>query len=306
MREQSAGASAGAPVPAAVQQPAPRMDGYGPEILLPAKDTTDAEVARVGDRVLRKSHVYDRLLAASPDASLEVVDLLILDILVAEQALSHGISVDPEYVEALASAEENQLKKQVLSQFGGQVEYAEYVRNTFQMLPEEYLLVLRLRVAQLLYYSYTIRYLAMLEDRVQVRFLANKNRTVLEDVVDRVSKGADFATLARRFSEDETTRREGGLLAPFGAGFPHPIAEPAMELKRGELSPIIEADVGGSPRYYLVYCLERFAKREVTFPEVHAELDGDLERHPLTRLEQEAFALRYRGEMEARKGREGR
>ncbi len=303
-QQRSAGTALG-PVPASVQQPVPEIDDYGPEILLPAKNTTDEEVARVGDRVLRKSHIYDRLLSASPDTSLEVVDLLILDILVAEMALVHGIRVDPDRVESLAQSEEDQVRQQVEIQFGGRVEFESYIASTFQMSLEEYRRLMRLRVAQQLYHGYAIRYPPMLENRVQVRFLANKDPEVLEDVIDRVTRGADFATLARRYSEDET-RRDGGLLAPFGAEFPHPIAEPAMKLQRGELSPVIRAEVGGSPRYYLVYCLQSFEKREVTFEEVREELDEDLVRHPVQRLEREAFALRYRGEMESRKPREGR
>ncbi len=294
------------PLPASVQQPVPEIDDYGPEILLPAENTVDEEVARVGDRVLRKSHIYDRLLSASPETSLEVVDLLILDILVAEIALLHEIRVDPERVELLAQSEEDQVRQQVEIEFGGKVEFGSYVASTFQISLEEYRRLMRLRVAQQLYHGYAIRYPAMLEDRVQVRFLANKDSEVLKDVIERVTRGADFATLARRYSEDERTRRNGGLLAPFGAEFPHPIAEPAMKLQKGELSPVIQADVGGSPRYYLVYCLERFEKREAKFEEMREELDEDLVRHPVQRLEREAFALRYRGEMEGRKPREGR
>jgi hypothetical protein len=290
-----------APVSATVRQPVQEIGDYGPDILLPPEDSVDEEVARVGDRVLRKSHIYDRLLSASPEASLEVVDLLILDILVAEMALAHGIRVDPDRVELLAQAEEDALREHVAEQFGGQIEFGEYVRTTFQMSAEEHSRLLRLRMAQLLYYGYAIRFSAMLEDRVQVRFLAHKDRAEVEDLVDRLSKGADFATLARLHSEDERTRRDGGLLPPFGVAGPEPIAEPAMKLQEGELSPIIEADAGGVPHYYLVYCLKRIERRQVTFEEVREELDEDLTRQPVTRLEREAFALRYRGEMESRK-----
>jgi parvulin-like peptidyl-prolyl isomerase len=290
----------GVPVSAAVRQPVQEIGDFGPDILLPAEESLDEEVARVGDRVLRKSHVFDRLLTASPQASLEVIDLLILDILVAERALALGIVVDPQRVESLARAEEDGLREQV-AQFGEQIEFETYVKNTFQMSLEEYSRFLRIHTAQLLYYGYAIRFSAMLEDRVQVRFLANQDRAVVEDLVDRVSKGADFATLARRFSEDDRTSRDGGLLPPFGTAGPEPIAEPAMKLREGELSPIIEAEAGGIVHYYLVYCLKRFERRQVTFEEVRQELDEDLMLHPVTKLEREAFALRYRTEMESGK-----
>ncbi len=87
----------------------------------------------------------------------------------------------------------------------------------------------------------------------------------------------------------------------FGVSGPEPIAEPAMKLRAGGLSPIIEAEAGGVTHYYLVYCLKRFERRQVTFEEVRQELDEDLMRHPVTKLEREAFALRYRTEMESGK-----
>lgn len=289
-----------------VHQPVQELDDYGPEFLLPDENTSDDVVATIAGRVLRKSHIYDRLLLVSPDASLEVVDLLVLDILVAEMAMAHDIRVDPAKVDGFAKAEEDRLQETIDVEFDGKLSFEEFVRSTFEMSVEEHRQLKRRQAARLFYLGYAIRYPAMLEDRVQVRFMANKDRQVLQDVVDRVSRGADFATLARRYSEDETTRRDGGLLTPFGAGFPHPITEPALRLQEGELSPIIEADVGSSVRYYLVYCLKRFDKRDVTFEEVREELDRDLVQHPVTRLEIEAFTLRYRPELESRIPREGR
>jgi parvulin-like peptidyl-prolyl isomerase len=216
----------------------------GPEILLPRADEPDAEVARVGDLVLRKSHAYTRLLSAHPKLALSAVDLLVTDVLVARHAEQHGIRVSEERVEQLAAEEEQQVREQVATELGSQMDLETYVWRIFGMRLGDWRNTLRLRTAQRLYQSYVIRYLATREDRVQVRFLVHKDRKVAQEVVDKVRGGADFATLALRWSEDPS-RRDGGMLPPFGRTFQHPVVDVAFGLQRGQVSDPFESPHGG-------------------------------------------------------------
>jgi parvulin-like peptidyl-prolyl isomerase len=270
----------------------------GPEILLPRADEPDAEVARVGDLVLRKSHAYTRLLSAHPKLALSAVDLLVTDVLVARHAEQHGIRVSEERVEQLAAEEEQQVREQVATELGSQMDLETYVWRIFGMRLADWQRTAELRIAQRLYQGYVIRYLALREDRVVVRYIVHKDRTVLEDAAQKVREGADFATLARRLSEDPL-RRDGGLLPPFGSGFPHPVAEQALQLKPGQLSPVFERSSGGASRHYLVYCLRQLPGRSVTFDEVRDEIDRELEQKPLSPIETNAYTLRWRGAVEA-------
>ncbi|MGE3171085.1 MAG: peptidylprolyl isomerase [Planctomycetota bacterium] len=286
---------------AVVQEPQPvrPVQGYGPEVLLPDPKSPDAEVARVGDLSLRQSQAFARLLDAEPKLALYAVDLLVYDVLVAQHARQYGIQVDAARVRELADREESQLLRRVQSELGGQVEFADYVWRIFGMRLADWQRAAELRIAQRLYHGYVIRYLALREDRVVVRYIVHKDRQVLEDAARKVREGADFATLALRLSEDEL-RRDGGLLPPFGEGFPHPVAEAALKLQPGELSPVFEKSARGSARFYLVYCLERLAGREAAFADVRAEIDRELEQKPLTPIETNAYTLRWRGALEAK------
>lgn len=287
-------------LPVAPPQIAPMLppelpEGLGPEILLPSPDSVDGEVARVGELSLRESHAYRRLLSAHPKLALSAVDLLVFDVLVARHAEQFGIRVSEERVEHLAAQEEQELRRQVQNELPD-VAFGDYVWRLFGMREDAWRSTLRLRTAQRLYQGYVIRYLALREDRVQVRFLVNKSRDVAQEVADKVRVGADFATLALRSSEDPS-RRDGGLLPPFGRGFRHPAATHAFELQKGEVSNPFEAEWGGEKRWFVVYCLGHQPGRDVPFAEVRAEIDADLEDQPITPLETTAYTMRWRNLM---------
>ncbi|MCA8948459.1 MAG: peptidylprolyl isomerase [Planctomycetes bacterium] len=287
----------------APQEPDHSSSELGPEILLPPPDSTDQEVARVGELSLTRSHAFARLMLADPKLALSAVDLLVFDVLVARHAEEHQIRVDPQRVEELAAGEEKRMREQVTAELGGEMDFPAYVFSMFGMRLDDWQRTLRLRTAQRLYQGYVIRYLALREDRVLVRFLVHRDEKIAREVYDKVRAGADFATLALRWSEDG--RRDGGLLPAFGRGFPHPVAEVAFALQKGEVSAPFERTIGGEPRWFVVYCLDRYAGRDVPFAAVRAEIDRDLEQKPLTQLETSAYALRWRGatETEVRNGR---
>lgn len=281
-------------VPPALPKPAP---GLGPEILLPKAEAEDVEVARIGDLVLRRSHAYTRLLSAHPKLALSAVDLLVFDVLVAHHAQQFGVTVDPARIEQLAAAEEAQIRDQVKAELGGELEFGGYVWRLFGLRESDWQQTLRLRTAQRLYQGYVIRYLALREDRVQVRFLVHQDQAVAQEVATKVRAGADFATLALQRSEDPS-RRDGGLLPPFGRGFQHPVAAAAFGLGKGEVSAPFRASWGDEQRWFVVYCLDQLPGREVRFESVRDEIDSDLEQRPVSPLETTAYTLRWRGELE--------
>jgi hypothetical protein len=311
----AAGAAAAAPVPAtaeaaasrstppaaapqgpATQDPVP-VPEPGPEILLPDAAASDDEVARVGDVVLRKSHAYTRLFTADPKLALTAVDLLVFDVLVARHAREFGIRLAAARVAELATAEEQQVRQQVRRELGTELDFAGYVRRIFGMRLEDWQQVTRLRTAQRLYQGYVIRFLAMREDRVVVRYVVHKDEQVARDVAEKVREGADFATLALRWSEDGY-RRDGGLLPAFSRGFPHPVAETAFTLQKGQVSAPFKAKVGEDERWFVVYCLDRLPGRDVAFAQVRDEIDRDLALRPLAPIEMNAYTLRWRGLVE--------
>ena len=284
----------------AAQDPAPATrptpPDLSPAILVPAAQT-DGVIARAGPVELTKAHVYDRLLESDPRNARRLIDLMVLDALIAEQAKRHQIRVDPAQIEVLAAAEEKQLRTQVEKELAGRMTFAEYLGRQLGMTEDEYRRWLVLNLARKVYREYVARYLATVEDRVQVRYLVTSDAAVAADCSKRARVGADFASLALKFGEDES-RQDGGLLPPFGKGFRHPVAGAAFQLQPGQVSDPVLIEQGGGRRWYVVYCLKRMPGRQVGFAEVRAELDREMTARPMTPFEFDAFYLQLRGAAE--------
>jgi parvulin-like peptidyl-prolyl isomerase len=282
---------AAAAVPAALAAPpAPASSAIDPEVLLPAADSTDDVVARVGDIAIHERHVYEHLLKTEPAAPRKLVEVMVLDAQVAQAARLWGISLDGPEVERLAGEQENKLRADVTRQLGESMSFERYLERQFGMSIGEYRDWLRTKLIRELYRQYVLRYAALREERVEVRYIVNADRKVLDDVEEKVRQGASFATLAQRHTEDQN-RMDGGLLPPFGRGFDHPVADVALGLSIGELSEVFMREVQGAKRWYLVYCLRRIPGRAVEFATVKEEIERDMESHPLTEMEFRAASL---------------
>lgn len=249
----------------------------------------------MGDLVLRESHGFRSMLAADPKIALSAIDLMVFDALVARHAVEFGIAVDEVAVGAEAAREEAEYERQVRDELGPKVTLADYVWRIQGMRIEEWRRIAKLRAARRAYHGLVIRYLALRENRAQVRCIAHRDKALLEGLAQQVREGADFATLAARHGEDGL--RDGGLLPTFDSSFPHPAARVAFDLQPGQLA-LTSAGEGVDQRHFLVYCLQRIPGRPLPYPEVRAEIEADLKARPLTAVETNAYTLRWRAESE--------
>lgn len=293
-----------APAPR-IEQPPVRLtaadvgdDDLAPAILRPRATSQDGEVARVGERAVFKRDVYDRMLETNPQQARDLVDNLVLDLLVADLAERYGIRVAPADIDQKLAEEEKQLRERVATEWKGELDYDRYLLQQFGMDAAEYARWRRLTLARTLYRQYAIRYHAMRGERVQVRYIVCSDRALLEDIRRQVKDGASFARLALRHSEDES-RKDGGLLPPFGAGLKHPIADLALTLPEGALSEVIEREADSQRRFYLVTCLRRIPADGRSFAELRQELDEDIKARPLSRFDFHAFYFQLRGAAES-------
>lgn len=283
-----------APRPRWAEPAAPQdSDGaFAPSILVPHGERTDEVIASVGDVQIRKSDVYDRMLDNDRRAARLWVDLLVLDVVVADMAREYGITVGRSEVEALVAEEEKLLRTQVEVERGEDASFDDFLEREFGLTLDEYRSFLALDLARGRYRGLVMRYVGTREDRVEVRFIVHSDAEVLEDLRKRIVAGADVAALARQYSEDRT-RVDGGRLGPFGRRFQHPIARAAFELEAGDVSAVLTFDDRGRTRHAVVYCLRRLPARDEPFANVRDELVRDLERRPITPFEQNAFVVQY-------------
>ena len=90
---------------------------------------------------------------------------------------------------------------------------------------------------------------AQVNDKAKQAALAKLN-----DIRAQVLAGADFATLAKQYSEDPGSAKEGGYLGFFKRGELVPEYEAAsMKLEPGQLSPVVQSQFG----FHLIQFIER-------------------------------------------------
>ena len=273
----------------------------GPQVLMPTAVPDDAEVMSIGGFAIHKSHLYDRLFEVNPFETKKNVDSLVFDILLAKEAQERGIYVDAKQVDEMIATEESSLAKQVEEDWGGVLTFDEYLQQNLGVNLEVHRLLQRRRLARRLFRYYVIRYLALLEDRVQVRIISHRDRATIDKAMGQAREGADFHSLALRISEHTDTQRRGGLVAPFSRSSKWVFAAAAFELAPGEVSDVLEVTNDGVTHHYLLYCTQHMPGRQVPFREVKEELDADWLKNPIINEEANDLYVRLRSASEALK-----
>lgn len=103
----------------------------------------------------------------------------------------------------------------------------------------------------------------------------DSKETQIRDLYTQLTEDdADFADLAKQYSEDERSKKRGGKINWLAADrLPEDFTEPVFNLKKGELSEPFQTSIG----WYLVEMLDHQEKRPQTFDEVADEIRDHLE-----------------------------
>ncbi len=97
-----------------------------------------------------------------------------------------------------------------------------------------------------------------------------KAKTQTDDLLAQLKKGADFAELAKKFSQDPGSAPNGGDLGFFSKGRMVPaFEEAAFGLKPGQTSGVVETPFG----YHIIRVSEAKAGRDLEYAEVKAQIE---------------------------------
>jgi parvulin-like peptidyl-prolyl isomerase len=101
----------------------------------------------------------------------------------------------------------------------------------------------------------------------------NQRRARAADLLNQLKRGADFAALARRYSDDPGTRERGGDLGRFTRDTHTPrFDEAAFALTPGQLSQVVETEYG----FHIIKAIEHHSERVRRFDEVRGQIDQQL------------------------------
>ena len=111
-----------------------------------------------------------------------------------------------------------------------------------------------------------------------------KAKTQADDLLAQLKKGADFADLAKKHSQDPGSAPNGGDLGFFGKGQMVPAFEQAaFGLKPGQTSGVVETPFG----YHVIRVSETKAGRDLGYDEVRAQIEDFLKQQLRDRKSQE-------------------
>lgn len=225
--------TATAPPPTATPSPTPTLVPLaarvnGQPILLA---DFEQEVARAGDAATRQ----------------QVMDGMIETLLLEQAATSAGVTVTDEQMDEIIAADIEAVggveifKDRLTANGMTEEQYREQVRSNLMaqrvqmQMPEE---------------------IPETAEQVHARHIVVATQEEAEAILAQLQEGADFATLARTFSLDVSTRDRGGDLDFFPRGLllAPELEEAAFSLAPGQISGVVESELLG---YHIVQVLER-------------------------------------------------
>jgi parvulin-like peptidyl-prolyl isomerase len=220
---------------------------------------------------LSEQPAFVRARFDSPEKKRELLDNLIQQELLAQEARRRGVDKDPEIQATLEKLMVQKLVRTVAESSVGTVEEAE-VRKSYEANLDEYRRPERVQVSHLL----------IAADRADPKREQKKARAVQLLTELKASQGAAgaqvFEARARALSDDAASRDQGGDLGArtqeeLAALMGPALAEAAFGLRTvGELSGVIETDKG----FHLLKLQARQAKTEQPFESVKSRIENRL------------------------------
>jgi len=192
----------------------------------------------------------------------QILDWMIEQVLIEQAAAGMGITVTDEEVQAAIA--------QLVQDAGSQEAFQERLERSGMTLSD---LQAQLR-AELLRARVLERVQATVPERaeqVHARHILVDTRERAEALLGQIQAGADFAQLARTYSQDESTRDAGGDLGwfPRGVLLAPEVEEVAFSLQAGQVGPVVQSQFG----YHIVQTLER--KQDEPISPEHRQLLQD-------------------------------
>ena len=201
--------------------------------------------------------IQQSLDANSPDGqaqltqlSQQILDSLIDDVLIAQEAVKEGVSV--------SDADLNTAMQQLTDSAGGQAAFEQTLKLSGQTLDDARTLQ-RTQMLNNLMRDRVIANLGSQTDQIHARHILVDSAATAEALLAQIKAGADFGQVAQQSSQDSLTKASGGDLGWFPRGLliSKEVEDAAFSLQPGQISGVIQSAFG----FHIVQVLERDANR---------------------------------------------
>jgi peptidyl-prolyl cis-trans isomerase C len=194
----------------------------------------------------------------------EVLNIMLLNRTLAAEARQLGLDKDPLIQKEMALAMERVLASRRLEAFEKSLkvpDMAALAEERYRIKPEDFRDPERVRVSHVL-----VDTKARSDEEARAR---------AEEVRRKALAGADFAALAKEFSDDPSAKSNLGDVGFFGrdGGMAKPFEDAAFALgKPGDISPVVKTQFG----YHVIVLHEKRPARQKSFAQVKDELIAQL------------------------------
>lgn len=206
------------------------------------------------DQLIQQIPENQRQKYQTPEGKAELADRLIEEEVYHQEALRMGLQKDPKIRDMVDKFERSAL---VSEYYQREIKAKAYpadaeVKKYFDAHPEKY----------------------EIQPVVRAQHIASADSMKLVGLMKRVEKGEPFTTLAQKYSEDDLTRADGGVLGYFnpggyikGIGYSKALSDAAFSMARGDMK-IVKWEKG----YSLLVVNEHREKQTRPLEDVQAEI----------------------------------
>ena len=180
-----------------------------------------------------------------------LLDGMIDDVLIAQEAAKQGVTVTDAEVEAAL--------KEIIDQLGSQAAFEQLLEKSGQTLDD----ARALQKTQMLNNKMRDRVVGTIQavEQIHARHILVDSQATAQALLAQIQAGADFAQVAQQSSRDTMTSANGGDLGWFARGtlVSKELEDAAFALQPGQISTVVQSAFG----YHLIQVLERDPARKL-------------------------------------------
>jgi parvulin-like peptidyl-prolyl isomerase len=188
---------------------------------------------------------------------LQILESMIDQVLIEQAAAREGVTVSEEEVET-----------QVLANIdlAGEEEFNAWLEAN-DMTMEEFRAAVRAQLLSAAMFEKVTASVPTSAEQVHARHILLEKEEEARELLSQLQGGGDFAALAKLYSQDESTREQGGDLGWFPRGLLAPeVEEAAFALEPGQVSAAVHSQFG----YHIIQLLEKEADRPLSAEMLHS------------------------------------
>jgi len=196
--------------------------------------------------------------AALAEMRRQILEGMIEQELIDQQVAKQGIIVTEAEVDAAVN--------QSIADSGGVDAFNKYLSSVAGITVEEYRAGQREGMLTQKMIDRVTSNVPMTGEQVHARHILVNTKAEADSLLAQLRAGADFAALAQRYSKDTITSAGGGDLGwfPRGGLFDAALEQAAFELQPGQISGVVQSDLGGQTVYHIIQVVDRDPARALS------------------------------------------